>query len=247
MKKSVLSSAIMTALGVVSGGANAAGVTGLTITDVGSNTANAPGAYSSALDGISGGFRFANKYINVSSYAGTTFFTGDAGTGTVLGGGAANATGSFTTGFIFSSAPFVPYTFGNNFSADIDTANLTMNVSSLDFGGNYGGGSNFNLPPDSNYPVEVLWVVDAGGGDYNVAFRWGHDITTADDPSLTYTSFSAQWVVEGCASTVGHVGSACGGTTNPVPVPAAAWLFGSGLMGIAGVTRRRQSRKSHNS
>lgn len=28
-------------------------------------------------------------------------------------------------------------------------------------------------------------------------------------------------------------------TTSPVPVPAAAWLFGSGLLGTAGVARRR--------
>jgi hypothetical protein len=29
-------------------------------------------------------------------------------------------------------------------------------------------------------------------------------------------------------------------TVNPVPVPAAVWLFGSGLIGLAGVARRRK-------
>jgi len=32
-----------------------------------------------------------------------------------------------------------------------------------------------------------------------------------------------------------------GSTPNPVPVPAAAWLFGSGLIGLAGTARRRRS------
>lgn len=30
-----------------------------------------------------------------------------------------------------------------------------------------------------------------------------------------------------------------GGGVNPVPVPAAAWLFGSGLLGLAGIARRK--------
>jgi hypothetical protein len=28
---------------------------------------------------------------------------------------------------------------------------------------------------------------------------------------------------------------------NPVPIPAAAWLLGSALLGIAGVARRRKT------
>jgi hypothetical protein len=31
-------------------------------------------------------------------------------------------------------------------------------------------------------------------------------------------------------------------TTSAVPVPAAVWLFGSGLMGLAGLARRKKAK-----
>lgn len=173
----------------------------------------------------------------MDTYQGASFFTGGGTNGALLGGGAANPTGSFTTGFTLSASPFLPYTFGGNFEADITNGVLT--VTTLDFGANFGGAVNFNLPPDGNFPVEVLWVNPTGNGtDFNVAFRWGHDITSAEDPSLIYSPFTGQWVLEGCASTVGNVGAACGAPA--VPVPAAVWLFASGLLGLSGSVGRRK-------
>jgi hypothetical protein len=236
MNKSLVSSAIVAALGLTATAVNAASVTGLTIRDVGSNTANAAGNFSSTLDGRSGAFKFAP--INVVSYAGASLFSGDVGTGTLLGGGAANPTGSFTTGFLFSSAPFVPFTFGSGFNADI-TGGVTT-ISTLDFGGNFGGATDFLLPPDTG-TLEVLWTTPtANATDWNVAFRWSHNITSAEDPSLAFTTFTARWVLEGCASTVGNTGATCGSV---IPIPAAVWLFGSGLLGLVGVTRRRKGEK----
>jgi hypothetical protein len=31
------------------------------------------------------------------------------------------------------------------------------------------------------------------------------------------------------------------GTVSPVPIPAAVWLFGSGLLGLVGMARRKKA------
>lgn len=62
----------------------------------------------------------------------------------------------------------------------------------------------------------------------------------------TYTLNYSATVPLGDASGFGGVkyflhlqGTIAAGSVNAVPVPAAAWLFGSGLLGLAGVARRR--------
>ena len=226
IKKNLVSVAVTTALVCVSGVASALPVASFAIGYVGStlNGVNGGGAgtYSATLDGNSGGFRFGN--INASTYKATTGWTGDVGP--LLALGQANATGSFTTGFLFSSAPFVPFTFGAGINADIDGSN-NLTFSSLDFGGQFGGTTNFLLPPDAG-TLNVNWVVDgANANEKLVSFQWSHLITTSEDATSQFTGFNARWIVEGTASVV--------------PVPAAVWLFGSGIIGLAGVARRRKS------
>jgi len=249
MKKSTIASAVAAAIGLTAvTGAQAVAVTGLTIMDVGSTTGSgtagtaAPYFYSAVTDGRSGGFKFDPLRINPVTYGAATLWTGDVAGGVMLGGGVANPTGSFSTGFLFSSAPFVPFTFGTDFNADVTAGALS--ISTLNFGGNFAGGQSFNLPPDAG-TLQILWTTaTANADDFDVAFRWTHNITSAEDPSLKFTAFTAQWIIEGCASTVGHHTAATCGAAPAIPVPAAVWLFGSGLLGLVGVARRRKSTKA---
>lgn len=56
-------------------------------------------------------------------------------------------------------------------------------------------------------------------------------IDIAEDPgSCCFPGWTAQWRMQGT-----------GIYTAPVPVPAAIWLFGSGVLGLVGMARRRKS------
>lgn len=178
------------------------------------------GTYSPTLDGNSGGFRFLD--INPTTYFGVSGWTGDVGP--LLALGAANPTGSFTTGFLLASTPFVSFTFGNGINMDID-ANNNLTFSSLDFGGNFqtgGSGVDFFLSPDPG-TFKVNWVID-NEPLHLVSFQWSHLITTADDATGQFVGFNTSWIIEGVSG---------------IPIPAAAWLFGSGLLGLVGIARRK--------
>lgn len=65
--------------------------------------------------------------------------------------------------------------------------------------------------------------------DFNPSF----DVTT-----LTFTSSVDGTIAQGCTFVAGDL---CETTLNAVPVPAAVWLFGSGLLGLVGVARRKKA------
>ncbi len=143
-------------------GGGAGDVLSLTIMDVGSNTANAPGNYSPVLDGVSGAFRFNPNLINVVTYANTAPFTGNGGSLDFTG---ANPNGSFSNGYLFAAAPANFSTSGPISATIMSPINVT------------------NLP----------WVLNL------------------NEPVVS-----------------------------TVPVPGAAWLFSSGLVGLVGIIARRR-------
>lgn len=55
--------------------------------------------------------------------------------------------------------------------------------------------------------------------------------------SLTATGSSTNTITANCTFVLGDT---CAEVVAPVPVPAAVWLFGSGLLGLVGVARRKK-------
>ena len=133
----------------------------------------------------------------------------------------ANTAGSFSSGFVYLGQPFVPYTSG---AIDATITGDTINVVSFPFGGTYGG-SNFDLPASN-----VTGTADEATGAYS--FDYSSVIQSGSFKGLT-----AYFHIEGVATLADG-----GPGPNPVPVPAAVWLLGSGLVGLAGVARRRKAK-----
>ncbi len=59
------------------------------------------------------------------------------------------------------------------------------------------------------------------------------------DTNVNANDFSSACITPGSANISGS--GNCSVSVSPVPIPAALWLFGSGLLGLAGVGRRKQA------
>lgn len=89
--------------------------------------------------------------------------------------------------------------------------------------------------------------ISFNGSTYDAPFDWG---ATANIPVvLDWTVTGSNWEtadgdsdgIPGIAMTAGpFAGFSPYFNVSAVPVPAAAWLFGSGLLGMVGVARRRR-------
>ena len=92
--------------------------------------------------------------------------------------------------------------------------------------------------------------VTVGPGDYWFMAVYGSSVNIGEDvgglsaetqyTSLSYTS-SLPSSLGGMLSYTDNVFNYYVTTTSAVPVPAAAWLFGSGLLGLVGVARRKKA------
>jgi len=103
---------------------------------------------------------------------------------------------------------------------DVDLSSLRLNISGI---------VNPSLP--STFDVE-LWPVTtpATSGSYD----------PLDDSWSLLWSKTFSITVQDLGNIGGTIDLALGGTLTTVPVPAAVWLFGSGLLGLVGIARRKK-------
>lgn len=98
--------------------------------------------------------------------------------------------------------------------------------------GNAAGGSGWYLLNNYGFPVP--------GWDLT-------DVTATSDPLSLYLSGTLKWSPEVASAffTTSDIGTPMGTFTfaAPVPLPAAAWLFGSGVIGLTGLARRRMAHR----
>lgn len=100
--------------------------------------------------------------------------------------------------------------------------------------GNLAGGSGWYLVNNYGFPVPGFDLTD---------------VTASSDPLSLYLSGNLKWSPEVTFAFFdsGDIGKTVGTFTfaspAPVPLPAAAWLFGSGMIGVVGLARRRGFRR----
>ncbi len=156
-------------------------------------------------------------------------FSGDSG---------AVLTGDMTTGFDFNinATTFTIVTSDPANPIDIPDQSFSLH--------------GFLANPSVTNPV-FIGTFNVNGGlltgtfnDLTVNFLSNNDIMF--DANLTYTSGSLKGNltggrIEGGQNAAGTQLAAKLGPVTVVPVPAAIWLFGSGLLGLAGIARRRKT------
>lgn len=138
------------------------------------------------------------------------------------------------------------YTYPGNASVNVSTHAQALNgIESNPTANGAGNGSSVATAGDGGAYFGNGWGSNlAGGVDFNVSgsindpihfYHWGSD----SNGMLAITTFANDWTLTD-SGMLCYGGTACNAQST-VPVPAAVWLFGSGLIGLVGVARRKMA------
>ena len=108
---------------------------------------------------------------------------------------------------------------GAGLSGNDDSGSLALDMSNFAIIWN---GSNIGQGPTANFMIS-----DDGMGGFSASW----ESTIVGSPGGAFDGQIGFWAISGTYETA----------VAAVPVPAAVWLFGSGLVGLAGVARRRKA------
>lgn len=193
MKKTVLASALVLAMGITSvAEANTAGLTGVW-----------SGTYTFTMLSSLGGF------VGTSGPGQSWGWDFDAGQVTIAN----------TTAF-----------FGSVWTAH-DTTFVDTGVDYGPAGGDGAVNMLFDWSVNINIPVTTAWDVAASGNAVSDTAVVAANYATITAASAAFPGFQPFFD--------GNLHKVSGGVS-PIPVPAAVWLMGSGLLGLVGVARRRR-------
>ena len=153
-------------------------------------------------------------------------------------GGGTFSVASTTTFFGLNWTAHDGVTFGPG-TYTIDTVEGDTYTGIVVGAGQVGGHILFDYGTTLNIDVVMVWDVDTATGTYtstdNVGFAVGGAIL-ADGYALQ-DGVRGNAMADGAFPTF----NANFDFVAPVPVPAAVWLFGSGLLGLVGVARRKKA------
>ena len=140
-------------------------------------------------------------------------------------------TGTFTSG----ATPFFGHAWTGTVTAGFETAGAGSWNYTMGTGASATGTYNFTLAA-GQVAMGILfdWNTSSGIPVLNIMNADGSGVDIDGDGTLGTTMAAGPFA----GSPVGFAGQA---QVSAVPVPAAVWLFGSGLMGLVGVARRRKA------
>lgn len=208
-------------------------------------------------------------FFTTSAYAVTTTYSSQANFFTALGSATVNTENfdALTPGTTLASGSTLggatlSYSLGGaliSVENEFDTTSLNNYIGTNDGSGAFLGGDSFTITFDQVIHAIGLYVISADvifADDFTISTNGGQSVTNSDVPDITLTDGDAFYLglIEddfnlGFTSItlssfddnyLFNVDDITAAQISPVPLPAAAWLFASGLLGLAGIRRRKK-------